>query len=143
MGKPIILSKMCLVIILTVSCASPPKQIYITRADNSRFNKVALNISTGELTVRDETEKNFPWWSIFIPPIFWAAEYGSRSAADNQMAIEVRMEEIKSYCEKVLRDSFLADVIMGDVRSKTTSGESGSGVDALGGGGGRSFGVRA
>lgn len=107
---------------LLISCASVPTQTYLEKKSLSKFKKVAVNVSAAELDVKYSRETGMSIGtsaSVAIFPLFglavMAAEGASKSAADRELAEDVKKNTNAIRFDNMLRDYFLANLKQSNV----------------------------
>lgn len=106
-------------LILLISCASVPQQTYMEKSKLSRFNRVAVNVSTAELDVRYSRETgmstatgaSFVLFGLFGFAVA-AAEEGGKSSSDKQLAAD-----FKKNTESVRFDDLLCDYFLESLKN--------------------------
>ena len=99
---------------LVSSCASVPVQTYMGKNKLSKFNKVAVNVSTTELDVKYSRETGMSIGtsaSLTLFPLFgfavMVAEGVGKSSADRELVQDVKSNTDAIHFDNILRDYFL------------------------------------
>lgn len=90
---------------LLFSCGTVPQQTYLEKWEMSKFNAVAVSVSSADLDVRYLKEK-----ALWTPGLLGWIEYGVRSSMDQTHAKDIKNATGEFYIGKLFGDYFLEDL---------------------------------
>jgi len=90
---------------LLFSCGTVPQQTYLGKGEVSKFNAVAVNVSSADLDVRYLKEK-----ALWTPGLLGWIEYGVRSSMDQTHAKDIKNATGEFYIGKLFGNYFLEDL---------------------------------
>jgi hypothetical protein len=111
---------LCLFILL-MSCASPPKQLYLKSGKISEYSNIALNVVSTDINIKYESDANtellnttpfivkilFPLPTLLITS---AVDGASDLIRDSEITDDVRLDRGKYYYDIMLKNTFLEQI---------------------------------
>lgn len=111
-NKKVQVKTICLLVLLAVSastllfsCGTVPQQTYLEKGKMSKFNAVAVSISSADLDVRYLKEK-----ALWTPGLLGWIEYCVRSSMDQTHAKDIKNATGEFYIGKLFGGYFLEDL---------------------------------